>query len=75
MARDDRPGGDRADEGADQEDGRSEPGIRREVLAAPAGGGTADSLDQLEKLADLHARGALTDAEFAAEKAKILGSE
>ena len=35
------------------------------------GNGT-DSLDQLEKLAKLHADGALTDAEFAAAKAKIL---
>jgi hypothetical protein len=51
------------------------PGSVAKFSAAPAGGGTADSLDQLEKLADLHARGALTDAEFAAEKAKILGSE
>ena len=50
------------------------PGSVAKFSAAPEGGGTADSLDQLEKLADLHARGALTDAEFAAEKAKILGS-
>jgi hypothetical protein len=38
-------------------------------------GGSANgstSLDQLEKLAKLHADGALTDAEFAAAKAKIL---
>jgi hypothetical protein len=34
----------------------------------------ADPLDRLQKLADLHDRGALTDAEFAAEKAKILGA-
>lgn len=32
-----------------------------------------DPLDRLAKLADLHERGALTDAEFAAEKAKVLG--
>ena len=29
--------------------------------------------DELQKLAELHASGALTDEEFAAEKAKILG--
>lgn len=29
--------------------------------------------DQLSTLADLHARGALTDEEFAAQKAKVLG--
>jgi len=39
----------------------------------PAGGG-ADSTAQLEKLAQLHASGALTDAEFEAQKAKIIGS-
>ena len=38
--------------------------------AAPAG----DSTAQLEKLAQLHASGALTDEEFAAQKAKIIGS-
>jgi Short C-terminal domain len=32
-----------------------------------------DRLSRLQKLADLHERGALTDQEFAAEKAKILG--
>ena len=32
-----------------------------------------DPVDQLTRLADLHGRGALTDQEFAAEKAKILG--
>jgi hypothetical protein len=34
---------------------------------------SSDSLDRLQKLADLHDSGALTDAEFAAEKAKLLG--
>jgi hypothetical protein len=33
-----------------------------------------DQIDQLQKLADLHDRGALTDAEFQAEKAKLLSS-
>jgi len=37
-----------------------------------AGGG--DSTAQLEKLAQLHASGALTDAEFEAQKAKIIGA-
>jgi hypothetical protein len=32
-----------------------------------------DSIDQLQKLADLHAQGVLTDEEFAAQKAKLLG--
>jgi hypothetical protein len=41
-----------------------------------SGAGTPqpDTVDQLAKLADLHDRGALSDAEFTAMKAKILGS-
>jgi hypothetical protein len=39
----------------------------------PAQGPSTDDADRLSKLADLHDRGVLTDAEFAAEKAKILG--
>jgi hypothetical protein len=42
---------------------------------APSPGGEVGSaLDSLSKLADLHQAGALTDAEFAREKAKLLGS-
>jgi Short C-terminal domain len=41
--------------------------------AAGSNASASDPLDRLGKLADLHDRGALTDAEFAAEKAKILG--
>jgi hypothetical protein len=33
-----------------------------------------DTASQLQKLADLHDRGKLTDGEFAAEKARVLGS-
>ncbi len=40
-----------------------------EAAAAPA-----DPLQQLKELGDLKDRGILTDAEFAAQKAKILGS-
>ena len=39
--------------------------------AAPAG---PSMLDQLNQLTDLHTQGALTDEEFAAAKAKLLGS-
>ena len=35
-------------------------------------GPDAGDLDQIQKLADLHESGALTDAEFAAAKAKLL---
>lgn len=45
--------------------------------SAPPPSGAAseagDRIAQLKQLADLHASGALTDEEFAAEKAKILG--
>ena len=34
----------------------------------------ADPADELEHLAQLHASGVLTDEEFAAAKAKVLGS-
>jgi len=41
--------------------------------AAPPAPAPASDMDQLQQLADLHASGALTDEEFAAAKAKILG--
>ncbi|MEX0848138.1 MAG: SHOCT domain-containing protein [Ilumatobacteraceae bacterium] len=40
---------------------------------APAGGMTDDAITQLKAMADLHQQGILTDDEFAAQKAKILG--
>jgi hypothetical protein len=40
------------------------------VPAAPA---APDPMEQLEKLAKLHEEGVLTDEEFAAQKAKLLG--
>lgn len=43
-------------------------------VAAPAGAGVNDALlAQLTQLGDLHGQGVLTDAEFAAAKAKLLG--
>lgn len=39
----------------------------------PAPAGQADTIQQLKDLAELKAQGILTDEEFAAEKAKILG--
>jgi hypothetical protein len=39
---------------------------------APAGAGTDDKLAQLKELGELKASGVLTDAEFEAQKAKIL---
>jgi membrane protease subunit (stomatin/prohibitin family) len=44
--------------------------------AAPAAAPPASSatIDQLKQLAELHQQGVLTDAEFAAAKAKLLGT-
>ena len=43
-----------------------EPAVHRRATAD-------DSVGRLERLADLHERGALTDAEFVAEKARVIG--
>lgn len=40
--------------------------------AAPADGANDALLDQLQKLGQLHGQGVLTDAEFAAAKAKLI---
>ncbi len=40
---------------------------------APADAGTGDVTDELRRLADLKGQGVLTEEEFAAAKAKILG--
>jgi len=52
---------------------------RRSAPALPAPPAPAvpprDSIAQLKDLAALHESGVLTDAEFAAEKAKVLGTE
>jgi len=48
------------------------PGSVVRPSAAGPTSGVSDPIERLAKLADLHGRGALTDAEFAAEKAKIL---
>jgi Short C-terminal domain len=39
----------------------------------PAQGGGSSTIDQLKELGELKAQGILTDEEFAAQKAKILG--
>jgi hypothetical protein len=44
------------------------------VAAAPAGTGSDDLIDQLQKLAALRDQGILTDAEFDTQKAKLLAS-
>jgi hypothetical protein len=45
-----------------------------EATPAPAQGGGSSTIDQLKELGELKAQGILTEEEFAAQKAKILGS-
>jgi hypothetical protein len=54
----------------------AERGLSPELLtgSAPAAAPAPDRLEQLAKLGELHTSGVLSDAEFEAEKQKILGS-
>jgi len=55
---------------------QEQPAVQQQA-PAPAPPGTAATpsmLDQLNRLTALHQQGALTDAEFSAAKAKLLGS-
>ncbi|HEY7105101.1 MAG TPA: SHOCT domain-containing protein [Acidimicrobiia bacterium] len=45
----------------------------QQQAAAPAPAAAPDDMDQLTQLAQLHDQGILTDEEFAAKKAQILG--
>ena len=49
-------------------------GMNAPAPPAAAGGSGQDTVEQIKQLADLHAQGILTDEEFAAQKAKLLGS-
>ncbi len=57
---------------AQQEDAQY---AQQQAAAAPPPPAAApdDDVDQLKQIADLHAQGILTDEEFAAKKAQILG--
>ena len=58
-----------ASQDAAQQQAAAEQGMQQQA-AMPA---EDDQMAQIEKLAQLHASGALTDEEFAAAKAKLLG--
>jgi hypothetical protein len=45
-----------------------------QAAPAPAQAGASSVIDQLKELGELKAQGILTEEEFAAQKAKILGS-
>ena len=48
-------------------------GMNAPAAPAPVSGGGQDVVEQIKQLADLHQQGILTDEEFAAQKAKLLG--
>jgi Short C-terminal domain len=54
----------------DQQQAAYDAGVQAQQAQAPA---QADPNAELQNLANLHAQGVLTDEEFAAAKAKILG--
>ena len=51
-----------------------EPPPQYQAPPAPAGPDTGDMIEQLKQLGELKQAGVLTEAEFAQQKAKILGS-
>ena len=61
---------------ADTEEGAQAPASTSAPApaAAPSSSGSMGYLDELTQLASLHEQGVLTDAEFAAKKAEILGT-
>ena len=54
------------------QEGRDAPMDEPAAEAAPAGGISDDTIEQLGKLGQLHEQGVLTDDEFAAQKQKLL---
>jgi len=60
------------EQGAQQGYAQPEPAYAAAPPPQPAGGG--DLTDQLQQLAGLHQSGVLSDEEFAAAKAKLIGS-
>ena len=63
-----------ADMMAQAQAGMAQAGIAPGSVPGMAPAAAPDPVEQLSKLADLHDRGVLSDEEFAAQKARILGS-
>jgi len=61
------------EQGAQQGNAQPEPAYAAAPPPPPAGGG-GELTDQLQQLANLHQSGVLSDEEFAAAKAKLIGS-
>jgi Short C-terminal domain len=53
---------------------QQQPAVVQQAAPAPAAAPATDLVTQLKGLADLKEQGILTDEEFAAQKAKLLGS-
>jgi len=53
--------------------GEQDAAAYQEAPPAPQAAALADPIEQLKQLGQLHEQGVLTDEEFAAQKAKILG--
>ncbi|HKG38112.1 MAG TPA: SHOCT domain-containing protein [Conexibacter sp.] len=58
---------------SEQEAAAAPPAPAPAAQAAPAGGGQNDMIEQLKQLGSLRDQGILTEDEFAAQKAKLLG--
>jgi hypothetical protein len=56
----------------DYRDARLEQLEAQQASGPPAGGMSDNSIEQLQKLGQLHEQGVLTDAEFEVQKQKIL---
>jgi hypothetical protein len=58
---------------SEQEQAEYEQQVDQQPAPAPAAPAPSDDVAQLQQIADLHAQGILTDEEFTAKKAQILG--
>jgi len=67
-------GGRDQDAAQDQQIAQMQQQPQQPMAAAPAAGGMSqDAMAKLKQLGELHEQGILTDEEFAAQKAKVLG--
>lgn len=53
-------------------EGASPPAPQPAAPPSPTGGMSAEAMQRLQELAELHKQGVLTDEEFAAQKARLL---
>jgi hypothetical protein len=59
--------------GAQDAGGYEQQGYAEPAYQEPPAAAAPDPIEQLKQLAELHSQGVLTDDEFAAQKAKLLG--